>query len=163
MRKTTARKVTAMFAALMASVGVVGVAGPASAEPSRRVIVSGSIHQLDDDTFGRNPTCDHLFFDNDIVTTSQQLIYDDGKGCEEEVYTQIIAYADLMSGGAIRYHGTVILREGGCGCPGDQARASKGFNQVILPDTNARIDSGYLTWSGGDATSVVLQVYNGNP
>jgi hypothetical protein len=157
------KKMTAILAALAAGVGMLGVAGPASAEPSRRVIVSGTIHQLDDDTFGRNPTCDHLFFDNDVVYNSQQLIYDDGRGCEEEVYTQIIAYADLMPGGAIRYHGRVILREGTCGCVNDQARASRDINQVVLPDTNARIDSGYITWSGGDATSLVLQVYNGNP
>lgn len=157
------RKMTAMLAALVAGAGMLGVAEPASAETSRRVIVSGTIHQLDDDIIGRNETCDHLFFDNDIVTSSQQLIYNDGEGCEGEVFTQIIAYADLMSGGAIRYHGQVILREGECGCVSDQARASKEINQIVLPDTNARIDSGYMTWSGGDATSVVLQIYNGNP
>lgn len=151
--------------AVAAIMGVVvtGVARPASAEPSRRVIVSGTVHQLNDETFGHNPTCDSPFFDNDVVYNSQQLIMHEGWGCDEEVYTELIAYADLMPDGAIRYHGKVILREGTCACADALERKSKEINQVVLPNGNALVDTGYISWDGGDATSMSFQIYNGNP
>jgi hypothetical protein len=151
-------KVAAAVVAVLT--GAAALAGPASAEPSRRLIVSGFVHQLDDENFGSNPTCDHTFFDNDVVLNEQQLIMHEGWSCGGEVYTEIIAYGDLMPGGAIRYHGKVILHEGTCGCAADNIRASGDFNRVIMPNGNALIDPGYITWSGGDATSVNLQVYN---
>jgi hypothetical protein len=148
------------MAACAVTGSLVVAGGPASADPPRRIIVSGFVHLLDDETFGTNPTCDFQFFDNDIVSGDQQLVTHEGWGCGGEVYSELYSYADLMPGGAVRYHGKIILHEGTCECASEPARAEGNFNQVVTPEGNSVIDPGYIQWSGGDATSIHLQVYN---
>ncbi|WP_157594329.1 hypothetical protein [Streptosporangium amethystogenes] len=55
------------------------------------------------------------------------------------------------------------MREGTCGCQSDPIRARKGFNQVIMPGTQARVATGRMEWSGGDVTDITLQVLNTTP
>ncbi|MFI6521189.1 hypothetical protein ACIBF1_36940 [Spirillospora sp. NPDC050679] len=161
----TGRKTTALGAAGLLALGLAGATGgPASAaEPPRRVVVSGTVYQMDDETFGSNERCNHRMADNDVVYYDQQLLIDGNWSCGGEVNTQLVAFADLLPGGAVRFHGEVVLREGTCGCMSDPIRMRKGIDQVVTRDGNVRVGTGYMQWSGGDATEVTLQVHNRNP
>ncbi|WP_157520205.1 hypothetical protein [Herbidospora daliensis] len=138
-------------------------AAPASAdEAKRRVVVSGTVYIMDDENFGANERCTYSLLDNDLVYNSQQMVIDQSWSCGGEVLAELHGFVELLPGDAIRYHGEVVLREGKCGCQEDTIRVRKGFNQVVQPDTQARVATGRVEWSGGDATDITLQVLNVN-
>ncbi|MFP3968886.1 hypothetical protein SMC26_41770 [Actinomadura fulvescens] len=131
----------------------------AADEPPRRISISGTVYLEDDETFG-DDECHYGVTDNDVVYGYQQVVINQDWSCGGEVLGTLYGVADLMPGGAIRYHGQVILREGTCGCLGDSIRAIKDFDQVILPETNAHVDPGNVSWDGGDDVHIQFRAYN---